>query len=332
MGQVETVKGTVEDSSLGQVLMHEHVFILSPEAEQDYASQVFWDEDEKVQLAIDKLKKLKAAGVSTIVDLTVLNMGRYLPRLARINKEVDLNIVVASGIYTFDTLPHFLQYVGPGQPIDRPEPMVEMFTKDVQVGIGDTGIKAGIYKCATDMQGVTPGVGRVLRAVAQAHRNTGAPISTHTHAESEQGTNQQDIFLEEGVDLTRTIIGHSGDSTDLDYLKRLADRGSYLGMDRFGMDLPPYSDFDTRVGVVADMCASGYADQMVLSHDAICWTDWLPSELSKGSPFDLPNWHLTHISEDVIPALLNRGVTQEQLTTMLVDNPKKILGVEKKGY
>jgi phosphotriesterase-related protein len=332
MGQVETIKGAVDDSSLGQTLMHEHVFILSPEAEQDYASQVYWDEDEKVQLAIDKLTKLKAAGIDTIVDLTVLNMGRYLPRLARINAAVDLNIVVASGIYTFDVLPHFLQYVGPGQPIDRPEPMVEMFTKDVQVGIGDTGIKAGIFKCATDMQGVTPGVERVLRAVAQAHRNTGAPISTHTHAESEQGTNQQRIFLEEGVDLSRTIIGHSGDSTDLDYLKRLADQGSYLGMDRFGMDVAPYSDFTTRVGVVADLVAAGYADQIVLSHDAICWTDWLPSELLEGSAFQMPNWHLTHISDEVLPALLKRGVSAEQITTMMVDNPKKILGVEKKGY
>ena len=332
MGQVETIKGAIDDSLLGQTLMHEHVFILSPEAEQDYASQVYWDEDEKVQLAIDKLTKLKAAGIDTIVDLTVLNMGRYLPRLARINAAIDLNIVVASGIYTFDTLPHFLQFIGPGQPIDRPEPMVEMFTKDVQIGIGDTGIKAGIFKCATDMQGITPGVERVLRSVAQAHRNTGAPISTHTHAESEQGTNQQNIFLEEGVDLTRTIIGHSGDSTNLNYLKRLADRGSYLGMDRFGMDVAPYSDFDTRVGVVADLCAAGYADQIVLSHDAICWTDWLPSELLEGSAFQMPNWHLTHISNEVLPALLKRGVTAEQITMMMVDNPRKILGVEKKGY
>ncbi|MCW2540632.1 MAG: putative metal-dependent hydrolase with the TIM-barrel fold [Frankiales bacterium] len=332
MGSVETIKGAVDDSSLGPVLMHEHVFILSPEADQDYPGQVFWDEEEKIQLAIDKLQRLKAAGVDTIVDLTVLNMGRYLPRLARINEQVDLNIVVASGLYTYDSLPHFLQYRGPGMPIAGPDPMVEMFTKDVQEGIGDTGIKAGIFKCATDVQGLTPGVERVLRAVAQAHRNTGAPISTHTHAESERGTDQQNIFAEEGVDLTRVVIGHSGDSTDLDYLKRVADRGSYLGMDRFGMDVAPFSDFDTRVGVVADLCAAGYADQMVLSHDSICWTDWLPSELSQGTPFDMPNWHLNHISEDVLPALQKRGVTDDQIKTMMVDNPRKILGVEKKSY
>jgi phosphotriesterase-related protein len=332
MSSVETIKGTVDDGSLGQVLMHEHVFILSLEAEQDYPGQVFWNEEEKIQLAIGKLQRLKEAGVDTIVDLTVLNMGRYLPRLARINDAVDLNIVVASGLYTYDALPHFLQFRGPGMPIGGPDPMVEMFTKDVQEGIGETGIKAGIFKCATDVQGVTPGVERVLRAVAQAHRNTGAPISTHTHAESERGTDQQNIFAEEGVDLSRVIIGHSGDSTDLDYLKRVADRGSYLGMDRFGMDVAPYSDFDTRVGVVADLCAAGYADQMVLSHDSICWTDWLPSELSQGTPFDMPNWHLNHISEDVLPALQKRGVTDDQIKTMMVDNPKKILGVEKKSY
>ena len=56
--------------------------------------------------------------------------------------------------------------------------MVEMFVRDIQQGIAHTGIKAGVLKCATDLPGVTEGVDRVLRAVAQAHRRTGAPITT----------------------------------------------------------------------------------------------------------------------------------------------------------
>src|SRR5437773_5391757 len=99
--------------------------------------------------------------------------------------------------------------------------MTDMFVRDIEHGIADTGVKAAILKCATDEPGVTPGVERVLRAVAQAHRATGVPISTHTHALTRVGLEQQRIFREEGVDLTRVVIGHSGDTSDVGYLEEL---------------------------------------------------------------------------------------------------------------
>ena len=197
--------------------------------------------------------------------------------------------------------------------------MADMFMRDITEGIAGTGVKAAILKCATDQPGVTPGVERVLRAVAQAHRRTGVPISTHTHAHTERGLEQQHIFEEEGVDLGRVVIGHSGDTTDIDYLEKLIANGSYIGMDRFGIDvLLPFED---RVATVAKMCELGHADKMVLSHDAACFNDWLPEAML---PVVLPNWHYLHIHNDVIPALKARGVTDEQLHTMLVENPRKI--------
>ena len=144
--------------------------------------------------------------------------------------------------------------------------MTDMFIRDIEQGIADTGIKAAILKCATDEPGVTPGVERVLRAVAQAHRHTGVPISTHTHAGTRRGLEQQRIFAEEGVDLSRVVIGHSGDTTDVDYLEELIGNGSYIGMDRFGVDV--YLPFEDRVDTVARMCERGHAEKMVLSHDA----------------------------------------------------------------
>jgi phosphotriesterase-related protein len=159
----------------------------------------------------------------------------------------------------------------------------------------------------------------VLRAVGQAHRQTGVPISTHTHARSRRGLEQQKMFREEGVDLSRVIIGHSGDTTDLDYLEELLAAGSYLGMDRFGIDtiLP----FEERVNTVAKLCERGHASRMVLSHDASCFIDWLPED---AVPHILPNWHYLHIHNDVIPALRNKGVTDEQIQTMMVENPRAI--------
>ena len=118
---------------------------------------------------------------------------------------------------------------------------------------------------------------------------------------------------------TKVVIGHSGDSTDLDYLEELIAQGSYLGMDRFGIDsiLP----FEQRVDTVAQMCERGHAEKMVLSHDASCYFDALPEDVV---PVVMPNWHYLLIHNDVIPALKQRGVTDEQLHTMLVDNPRRI--------
>ena len=298
--------------------MHEHVFILSPEITDNYPA-VWGDEVKREADAIARLNELKSRGVDSIVDLTVIGLGRYIPRIARIAAATDINIVVATGVYTYNDVPMYFHFTGPGGALGDGEPMVDMFVSDIEHGIADTGVKAAILKCATDEPGVTPGVERVLRAVAKAHRRTGVPISTHTHAATRRGLEQQRIFTDEGVDLTRVVIGHSGDTTDLDYLDELIGNGSYIGIDRFGADV--FLPFEDRVNTVARMCERGHADKMVLSHDASCFIDWLPEEVV---PVVLPNWHYLHIHNDVIPALKDRGVTDEQLTTMLVGNPRKI--------
>ena len=318
MSQLNTVRGPIDTSDLGVTLMHEHVFVLSPEILQNYP-EVWGDEEKRVADAITRLNELKARGVDSIVDLTVVGLGRYIPRIERIAAATELNIVVATGVYTYNDVPMFFHFTGPGTELDGPETMTDLFVRDIEQGIADTGIKAAILKCATDEPGVTAGVERVLRAVAQAHRRTGVPISTHTHAATRRGLEQQRVFAEEGVDLSRVVIGHSGDTTDIDYLEELIGNGSYIGMDRFGLDL--FLPFEDRVNTVARMCERGHADKMVLSHDAMCFNDWLPEELV---PVALPNWHYLHIHNDVLPALKQRGVIDEQITTMLVDNPRKI--------
>jgi phosphotriesterase-related protein len=316
--RVETARGPIHSAQLGVTLMHEHVFVLDTEVLLNYPDE--WGEEEKrIADAVTRMNELKARGVDTIVDLTVMGLGRYIPRIRRIAEQTSLNIIVATGIYTYCDLPHYFQYRGPGTMLGGPELMADMFVRDIQEGIADTGVKAGILKCATDAPGLTPGVERILRATAQAHRRTGVPISTHTHARKRVGLDQQRIFREEGVDLSRVVIGHCGDTTDLDYLERLIASGSTIGMDRFGID--SILSFEDRVQTVAKMCARGHAHKMVLSHDAACFMHWLPERLV---PTMLPRWHYLHIHNDVIPALKEKGVTEEQLRTMLVDNPRKI--------
>jgi len=315
---VNTVTGPVSPDSLGVTLMHEHVFLLSPEIQQNYPGG--FDEDAECAAAVARLNEVKSRGVDTIVDLTVLGLGRYIPRIQKVAAQVGVNIVVATGYYTYNELPLYFRYRGPSGLMGGPEPLVDMFVTDIEEGIAGTGVRAGMLKCATDEPGLTPDVERVLRAVAQAHRRTGVPISTHTHAASHQGRAQQQVFAEEGVDLSRVVIGHSGDTDDISYLRELADRGSCLGMDRFGLDF--FLPFEKRVETVARLCELGYSDRMVLSHDACCFNDWFDMDLVRTVA---PNWHYTHISDDVLPALRQAGVSEDQLHQMLVDNPRRIL-------
>lgn len=324
MATVQTIKGEIEVGALGTTLMHEHVFVLDVEYMVNYPDE-WGDEDAVIAAAIDTLRAARAAGVETIVDLTVLGLGRMIPWVQRVAEQVDINIIVATGYYLFQELPLKFGFRGPGTLLGGRDPLEEMFIRDITHGIGNTGVRAAVLKCATDEPGVTPAVDRVLRAVAAAHRATGTPISTHTHAGLRRGLEQVAIFKEEGVDLNRVVIGHSGDTTDLDYLQELIDEGVYIGMDRFGFD--GILSFQDRVETVAKLCARGLADRMVLSHDASCHNAWIDNEVREALA---PNLRFDHLFNDVLPALRTAGVTQTQLDTMLVENPVRVFNTAKR--
>ncbi len=316
MTEVHTVRGPVDSSRLGRTLVHEHVFVLGEEYRVNYQDD--WDEEQKIAEAAAALDELKRLGIDTVMDPTVLGLGRYIPRIQKIAERTDLNIIVATGLYTFNDIPQQFHYRGPGLLVDVPEPLTDLFVKDLTKGIGDTGVRAAFLKCAIDEPGLTPGVERVMRAVGQASVQTGAPITVHTHSGTRAGLVAQRVLAEEGVDLTRVIIGHAGDSTDVDYLSELADAGSLLGMDRFGLDI--FIPFKDRVDTIAELVRRGYAGSIVLSHDAHCFFDFI----TPGQKEDLaPNWHYRHISEDVLPALLDAGLTESDLDRILVENPRR---------
>jgi phosphotriesterase-related protein len=317
MPQVNTVLGPIDGGSLGATLMHEHIFVLSPEIEKTAGE---WDEEAERARAVARLRELKAHGIDTLVDLTVVGLGRSIPRIAAIAAEVpDINVVVASGVYTYNEVPMYFHFRGPGTMLGGEEPMVDLFVREVNEGIGETGVRAGILKCATDRAGLTPGVERVLRAVARAHRATGVPITTHTPTPPQPwGLEQQRVFAEEGVDLTRVVIGHCGGTVDTDYHLALLERGSFLGFDHFGV---PGITLEDRVDSVARLCERGHASRIVVSHDAMCVGDWFPRSMVDA----WKTWRWTYISDEVLPAMRARGIREADITTMLVDNPRRIL-------
>jgi phosphotriesterase-related protein len=320
---VETVRGPVDTAELGATLMHEHVFVLSTEHVQNYGMGDWWDEDVRVADAVARLDELKALGIDTIVDPTVWGLGRYIPRVQRVAEQTEINIIVATGLYTYDEVPHQYEHRGPGLLLDLPrDPMIDDFARDIRDGIADTGVKAAFLKCVVEAKGLTDGVTRNLRACAAVHRETGAPITVHTSAGNQAGRLALQVFRDEGVDLPKVVIGHAGDSNDLDYLSELADAGCLLGMDRFGLDI--YNPTSSRVDTIVALAERGYADRMVLAHDASCYIDYFPGAEAQAAKEQIaPNWNYTHISKDVLPMLRERGVTPEQIQQMLVDTPRR---------
>jgi phosphotriesterase-related protein len=316
---VETARGAISPAELGRVLIHEHVFLMDMEYTFNYRPDFF--AEATVTDAVVRLNALKAVGIDTIIDLTVLGLGRHMPTLAKAAAQTDLNIVVSTGAYTFNDVPAPFQFWGPGLLKNtEAEPMVAHFVADITEGIGGTGIRAGMLKCAIDEPGLTPGVERVMRAVARANRETGTPITVHTAPLQQTGIDVQRVLGEEGVDLEHVVIGHCGDSADVDYLTRIADKGSILGMDRFGVEFA--ITMEQRVATIAEMVRRGYAGQLTLSHDCCCWSDFFPDIADYHTA--MPNHNYLHIHNDVIPALLAAGVSQRDLDRMFVDNPRRL--------
>ncbi|MER6063154.1 MULTISPECIES: phosphotriesterase-related protein [unclassified Streptomyces] len=315
MTEVWTVRGPVDSGELGNVLVHEHVVVVGEEFRQNYAD---WDEQAVVDAAVAQLTELKGLGIDTILDPTVLGLGRYIPRIQKIAARTDLNIVPATGLYTYNDVPFQFHYTGPGLMFDMPDPLVDLFVKDLTEGIADTGVRAAFLKCAIEEPGLTPGVERVMRAVGRASVRTGAPITVHTNAHTESGLVAQRVLAEEGVDLTRVVIGHAGDSTDLDHLMRLADAGSFLGMDRFGVEA--VLSTEERVDTIVELVRRGYTDRITISHDAACHIDWFGAVDRAALA---PRWNFRHISEDVLPALLAKGVSKDDVDTILRVNPRR---------
>ena len=313
MGTVETVRGKVDVESLGRALMHEHVFVMQPEALQNYGhvwGESYWDEDVRVADAIEKLRAVRAAGIETIVDPTAPGLGRFIPRLQRINDAVDLNIVVASGVYAFIELPNFLAY-------RSVEALAELFVREIRVGIDDTGVRAAFLKCAVERHGLVGDVPRILAAVAAAAVETDAPVMVHTNAAAATGVPALEALTEAGVDPSRIVIAHAGDSNDLAYLRTIADTGAALGFDRFNIE--HFNPDARRIETLLALLAEGYGDRIHLSHDAACFIDFMVGDPAFAN--EQPNY--LHISTKILPALRQEGVTDEQIDEMMVVNPRR---------
>jgi phosphotriesterase-related protein len=316
MATVETTAGPVDADELGLTLIHEH--FRTTDVAGRFQFPHLYDEQAEWESAIADANAVKGHGVQTVVEPSAMFLTRDAAFSKRVADESGLNVVMTTGVYTYDHLPQVL--------LNRDEDAVAaIFVYEIEHGIQNTGIKPAFIKCAADAPGVTPNVEKVHRAAARASKQTGKPIMAHSHPASGTGLEQMRIFREEGVDPALVQIAHTGDTDDLDYIEQLLETGCWIGMDRYGLDI--FLPTEKRNATVLALLERGYADRMFLSQDFCSTIDWFPLEVQQFlKESEVPDWSMTFLFDQVIPTLKDAGMSDDDLNQMMVENPKRWLG------
>ena len=351
VGRVMTVHGPIGPDQLGTTLMHEHLFItlyraFEPGHYTPATDWGLWEQEltmDKLNLvrarkpikdnyvltdeqtAIDEALEFRYLGGGTIVDVTSIGIRRDPMALSRVSQATGLNVVMGAGWY--QKLYH---------PTDMDQKTVEDMTdeiiRDVTVGVGDTGIRSGIIgEVGLEGNPITENEVKSIRASGRASRATGAPISFHRGGVGREKLTTIGILGEEGTDMSRVIFGHSDPiATDLDLMLELLSHGVYIQFDllgrvgvplRYAPDGDDFPSFFTSAGnaAVADaiprLIEAGHGDRVLLSQD-VCTKIQLKKYGGTGYSF---------IQERFLPELRSRGVSEEHIQMMMVENPQRIL-------
>ena len=317
MSTVQTVQGPIAEEELGVVLAHEHVRFRDEAVAAEWPDR--YDAEAELDAALVAVEAAKSRGVQTIVDPTAMFGGRDVRFMKRVADQTGVRIIACTGIYSYDYLPHYFE----NRDIDV---MAAHFVADLQAGVQATTIRAAFLKCAADAPGVTEHVEKIHRAVARASVQTGAPIMAHSMPALPTGPRQVEIFEQEGVDLGRVQIAHCGDTDDVGYIEQLIDRGVYVGLDRYGLEM--FLPIDKRNATAAELLRHGHAERLMISQDYCATIDWFPAEAeavfeSQGA---IRNWSMTLVFDEVVPTLREQGVMDDQtFDTVFVENPKRWL-------
>ena len=320
MELIQTVTGPARPEDLGMTLVHEHLLIGYPGWFMDALAPPF-KRAEALGRGVDRLLELREIGVETFLDPCPIDLGRDVEFMAEVADKSGMRIVCATGAYKQN---EGLTYTFGALPVEE---ITQIYVKELTEGIGTSGIRAGIVKVATGAHGITDYEKKLLVAGGRAAAQVGCPVLTHTdHAAN--GLEQIAILAAEGVPAHRILVGHSDGRRDFGYHTALANEGAYVGFDRFGIE--SFISDDERVESVLDMIQAGYTRSICLSHDAICAT-WLGRPIFNGTMVltaemieaGLPNWNPTHLFRNILPKLRARGVTEEQIRTIFVDNPRR---------
>ncbi len=314
MATVSTVLGPVDTSELGFTLSHEHLATGSAGMRHTYPE--FFDREGTIEDAAAALKQAYDEGVRSYIDPTTFDLGRDIEMMQEVSRQSGVHIIPATGSH--QAIPRVFRSASP-------DAIAPLYIREVEEGIEGTGVKAAIIKSASDRGGITEQEEVVLRAVARASKHTGAPVYTHTWSPDRVGEQQIRILEEEGVDLERVYIGHSNDTHDIDYILGLLRKGVWVGLDRFpGGRYPGVPLWQERTEIVKRLVDEGWAHRIMLGHDHSVPRGQPTPEMREQRANYQPEGY-SFISRRVLPYLRELGTSEEDIQTIMVDNPRRFL-------
>ncbi len=323
MATINTVMGPISSDELGVTLMHEHLTLPYPGWECD-ALAIPYDREAIAATCVEGLEEAKAYGLKTMVEASPNDLNRDVELDKMVSDITGINVICATGMY-MEAMgkPAYLKFRS--QLFDIATEMYETFVKEITQGIGDTGVKAGVIKVATGNGQISAYEEAVLKAAARAQKETGVPIITHTEAGT-MGPEQADLLISEGADPSRIMIGHIGGNANLQYHTSILDKGAYIAFDRLGIEF--MAPDRLRKACIIGLIGVGYANQIMLSHDYCPYWLGRPVELPDFVKGLLANWNYSHVFKNIIPALREAGVSDENIDTMMVENPRRLFAGE----
>ena len=312
---VNSALGKVSADHLGRTLKHEHATTGFPGWFHD-SRQPKYDRLDSIERVVDAFAQLSSYGVKTVVDPCPADLGRDVEMYAEIASRTGINLICAAGMYYESAgLTYTFRYL-------EEDAIADIFQKELEDGVGETGIRPGIVKIATGYGTVSAYERKILSAAAKAAKRTNTPVLSHTE-KCTCGHDQIDIICGGGVSPEHFLVGHSDGTDDVSYQASLAERGVFVGFDRFGIE-SIVSD-EVRMNNLISLIDRGYRDHLMISHDyVVCWQGGAPGVAPGASLSDiLPDWKLTHIFESIIPALKTKGLSDEDIDAILIDNPRR---------
>ena len=312
MATVNTVTGPVDTADFGFTLSHEHVGTNAAGLRHTYPQ--FIDREGIKEQSIAAMKAVYEDGVRTIIDVSTFDLGRDVNLIREVAEGSGMQIVAATGNHL--AVPRPFGEVSP-------DAIAPLYIREIEEGIEETGIKAGIIKVASDRGGITPQQEIVLRAAARTQQATGVPISTHTWSPERIGDAQVAILEEEGVNLDRVYIGHSNDDTNLEYLLGLLNKGVWLGLDRYpGGLVPGTPNWEQRTEVAWRLMEAGFTHRIMLSHDYSVPKARYGAEVQEARRRANPDGY-NFIPRYVLPRLKELGATDADIWQLTVENPRR---------
>jgi len=311
MAHVQTVLGPIDPAALGITLPHEHTQIALWQIPDRWD---YWQLTRDQPVILEELAAFREAGGRSLVDLTLPGVGRDPVWLADIARASGLNVVMGCGWYRG-------AYYPPEALIDRRsvDSLADELVAEASEGVGETGVRPGVIgEIGTDKPWLSAQEERVHRAAARAARRTGLAITTHGVL-SAVGLDQLRVFEEEGADPARVVIGHADSYPVLEHHLAIVERGACVEFDFLGMSFSAVERHGEGrvIGLLCELLSRGHVERVLLSQD-VCHDSQLTRYGGNG---------YTYLARTFLPRLREAGVSEAEIETMTVANPRRILTV-----